>query len=295
MPVNRKGGEWRNTVQLGTHNVVATEYYQPLDPSLAWIFDTRLRYRRNQVRFFSEDGDALAEYHFNTSDAAVGFGRVFGRWGQLTAGAFRASGTGSPYIGPVSFPVVDTDDGGLHALFVTDTLDSTTWPRHGTVVGVNYRQSLMSMGARESGQFASLTAGKAMTLGKDVVFLAIEAQDIIKGPALIDNVAMLGGFLRLSGLHPDQLYGVRGGMARLMYYRELTHFNLGSMTQRMYAGFSLEAGNVYDTVDPVTWPSLRRAASIYVGADTVLGPAYLGYGYEESGQQSAYIVIGRRF
>jgi NTE family protein len=140
-----------------------------------------------------------------------------------------------------------------------------------------------------------LSASKAMTLGKDVVFLSIEGQDIIEGPALIDNVAMLGGFLRLSGLHPDQLYGVKGGMARLMYYRELTQFNLGSMTQRMYAGFSVEAGNVYDVADPVTWPSLRRAGSVFVGADTVLGPAYLGYGYEESGQQSAYIVIGRRF
>jgi NTE family protein len=100
---------------------------------------------------------------------------------------------------------------------------------------------------------------------------------------------------RLSGLHPDQLIGIKGGMARLLYYRELTTFNLGSMTQRMYAGFSCEAGAVYNQRDPVTWPSLRRAGSVFVGADTVLGPAYLGYGYEESGQQSAYIIIGRRF
>ena len=295
MPVNRKGGEWRNTFQAGTHNVVATEYYQPLDPSLAWIFDTRLRYRRNQVRFFSEEGDALAEYHFNTTDAQAGFGRVFGRWGQIIAGGFRASGKGSPYIGPPSFPVVNSDDGGLFALFVTDTLDSTTWPRHGTQVTAQYRRSLTSMGAQESGAFASLAAGKAMTLGKDVVFLSLEGQEIIRGPGLIDNVATLGGLLRLSGLHPDQLIGLKGGVGRLMYYRELTTFNLGSMTQRMYAGFSLEAGAVYDAGDPVTWPSLRRAGSIFVGADTVLGPAYVGYGYEESGQQSAYIIIGRRF
>ena len=80
-----------------------------------------------------------------------------------------------------------------------------------------------------------------------------------------------------------------------MYYRELTTFNLGSMTQRMYVGFSAETGNTYNAGDPVTWPSLRLAGSVFVGADTVLGPAYLGYGYENSGQQSVYIVIGRRF
>jgi NTE family protein len=80
-----------------------------------------------------------------------------------------------------------------------------------------------------------------------------------------------------------------------MYYRQLTSFNLGSMTQRMYAGFSAETGNVYTTGDPVNWASLRLAGSVFVGADTVLGPAYLGFGYCQGGEQSAYIIIGRRF
>jgi NTE family protein len=220
---------------------------------------------------------------------------VFGRWGELSVGAYRTSGKGSPRIGVAAFSTLDSEDGGIEANFVADTLDSTTWPRRGTEARAQYRQSLTAMGAQESGQFASLLLGKAMSIDKNVVVLSIQGQDIIKGPPLIDNVAIVGGFLRLSGLHENQLLGVKGGMARAMYYRELTTFNLGSMTQRMYAGFSLEAGGVYDTGDPVTWPSVRRAGSIFVGADTILGPAYLGYGYEESGQQSAYIIIGRRF
>jgi NTE family protein len=295
MPVNRSGGEWRNTFQFGTHNVAGTEYYQPLEPSMAWVFDAQFRYRRNQYRLFSPDGDALAEYSFSTLDGSAGFGRVFGRWGELRVGAYRSSGEGHPRIGVAAFPAVGAEDGGVSADFLADTADSTTWPRRGTEARVHYRQSLTSMGAEESGKFASLRIGKAMTIGKDVVFLSFEGQDIIEGLPVIDNVAILGGFLRLSGLHDDQLIGMKGGLARVMYYRELTKFNLGSMTQRMYAGFSLEAGGVYNTGDPVTWPSLRRAGSIFVGADTVLGPAYLGYGYEESGQQSAYIIIGRRF
>jgi len=63
----------------------------------------------------------------------------------------------------------------------------------------------------------------------------------------------------------------------------------------MYAGFSCETGNVYNTGDPVTWASLRLSGSIFVGADTILGPAYLGYGYNQGGAESAYIIIGRRF
>jgi NTE family protein len=295
MPINRSGGEWRNTVQLGTHSVLATEYYQPMDPSMAWVFDTRIRYRRNEFRFFTPEGDALAEYRFTTLDGQAGFGRVFGRWGEVLAGAFRSSGGGSPYIGVAAFPIVNSDDGGLFAYFRADTLDSTTWPRRGTQANVQYRETLTAMGAPESGKFASAELTKAMTLGKNAVVLSAEARDIIEGSKQIDNVATLGGFTRLSGLHPDQLIGLKGGLARVLYYRELTTFNLGSMTQRMYAGFSGEVGAVYNEGDPVTWPSLRRAGSVFVGADTVLGPAYLGYGYEESGQQSAYIIIGRRF
>jgi NTE family protein len=63
----------------------------------------------------------------------------------------------------------------------------------------------------------------------------------------------------------------------------------------MFAGFSVETGNVYGPGDPVTWSSLRLSGSIFVGADTVLGPAYFGYGYSTDSQESVYLVIGRQF
>jgi NTE family protein len=295
LPTNRMGGEWRNTVQFGTNSVLDTEYYQPLDPSLKWVFDSRLRYRRSQVNIFSPDGDALAEYTFNTFDALTGFGRIFGNWGELIVGPYYATGSGNPRIGAAAFSAVNSDDGGIAVAFLSDTLDSTTWPRHGLFATAEYRKSLTSFGAQAPGAFARAKFSQAMTTGKNTVFLSIEASDIVSGDPVLDNLYTLGGFLRLTGLHENQLVGERGGLARFMYYRELTTFNLGSMTQRMYAGFSLETGNVYNPGDAITWPSLRVSGSIFVGADTVLGPAYLGYGYDDGGQESAYIVIGRRF
>jgi NTE family protein len=294
-PVNRKGGEWRNTVQLGTNSVLATEFYQPLDPSMAWVFDSRIRYALDYLNLFSTEGDALAEYHFRTLEGVAGFGRVFGNWGRLDVAAFRATGSGNARIGSSTFPAVSSDDGGVLVEFVADTLDSTTWPRNGMDARAQYRRSLTSFGAQASGSFARIGLGKAMTAGRNTVYLSVEASDVISGDTMLDNLYTLGGFLRLSGLYPNQLIGERGGIARVMYYRELTKFNLGSMTQRMFAGASIETGNVYNQGDPVTWPSLRLSGSIFVGADTILGPAYLGYGYDQSGQESAYLVIGRRF
>jgi len=294
-PFNRKGGEWRNILQFGTNTLVSTEYYQPLDPSLAWVFDGRARYRRDLASFFDDDGNAVAQYVFETTDFDAGFGRVFGRWGQLSAGVYRAWGEGRRRIGDDVFTAVDTDDGGVGTNFRVDTLDSITWPRRGTHVDATYRRSIESMGGQEDGDFVRAEATQVIELGRNILSASAEVSSIIDGAVNIDTVYRLGGFLRLSGLQPFQLIGTRGGLARIMYYRELTKFSLGSLTQRMYAGVSAETGNVYVAGDPVTVKSLRVAGSVFVGADTVLGPAYLGYGYEQSGQQAAYLIIGQRF
>ncbi len=40
---------------------------------------------------------------------------------------------------------------------------------------------------------------------------------------------------------------------------------------------------------------LRYAGSAFLGVDTPLGPAYLGYGIAEGGNTAAYFFLGQRF
>jgi NTE family protein len=295
LPVNRRGGEWRNILQFGTNSLVASEFYQPLNDALNWVFDTRVGVRRDQIDVFSDTGEALAQYIFTTTDLTAGFGRVFGNWGQVGLGGFRAWGEGHKRIGIDALPSINNDDGGLVLDFRIDTLDSITWPRHGTHLRGEYRQSLEEMGAQADGNYAGIDFGQSFTFGKNTMFFTAEMSTVVSGAAVIDNVFFLGGFLRLSGLEPNQLIAERGGLARVMYYRELSAFDLGSLTQRMYVGISLETGNVYDRGDPVTVKSLIVAGSVFVGADTFLGPAYFGYGRAQDGQDSIYLIIGQRF
>ena len=53
-----------------------------------------------------------------------------------------------------------------------------------------------------------------------------------------------------------------------------------------YAGLSLEAGNVWDTSDQISSGDLLFAVSLYLGADTPLGPLYLAWGMAEGGNSS---------
>jgi NTE family protein len=293
-PVNRLGGEWRNLVQIGDDVVFGTAFFQPLDPGMRWFAQAQAEARRDKYSLYDSDGNAAAEYRFDTDDARGGLGRALGEWGQLEVGAYRTYLEAKQRIGTNPIPYVSFDDGGLFASLRVDTVDNFSWPTDGMRADILVQDGLTSFGADEGGTITKVTIGEAGSIGKNVLYGTVELDNSTQN-LVSPTVISLGGLFRLSGLKNDQLIGSKGGLIRLMYYRELTSFSLGSLTQRMFAGFSLEAGNAYFRGDPVTWPSLVRAGSIFAGASTILGPAYLGYGYAEGGNNTVYLIIGRRF
>lgn len=56
----------------------------------------------------------------------------------------------------------------------------------------------------------------------------------------------------------------------------------------------MEAVKINDTFmeDPSDWIS---AGSVYWGAETILGVAYIGYGFTSQNQSAWYLTIGPRF
>ena len=83
---------------------------------------------------------------------------------------------------------------------------------------------------------------------------------------------------------------------KLAYYHRVS----GSLTSLLegvpvYTGLSLEAGNVWDDRDNVDIESLLFAGSVFLGADTPVGPLYLAAGYGEGGRTSLYFYLGRTF
>jgi NTE family protein len=62
----------------------------------------------------------------------------------------------------------------------------------------------------------------------------------------------------------------------------------------IYVGGSLEAGNVWSLRSDISLGSLRTAASVFVAADTPIGPVWLAYGQSGS-TGSVYFVLGRVF
>ena len=102
---------------------------------------------------------------------------------------------------------------------------------------------------------------------------------------------LLGGFGRISGLAPDQLLGSQVGLARLAVYHRLNQLDLFPV----YGGFTLEAGNVWTSSDAIGFDDLRYAGSVFLGAESPLGPLYFATGYADSGDFAVYFYLGNPF
>ena len=123
----------------------------------------------------------------------------------------------------------------------------------------------------------------------------ITIQSVLNSEAPLQNHYSLGGFLNLSGYAADQLSGQHTGIARLIYYYPLASAGLGEFHMPLYAGFSLEAGNVWAAKSDISGRTLIYAGSLLIGAETYLGPVYLAYGQAEGGHRSLYLSLGRKF
>jgi NTE family protein len=101
----------------------------------------------------------------------------------------------------------------------------------------------------------------------------------------------LGGPLNLSGYRVNQFSGREYAFGRLMYYNRI--FAMPSILgSGVYAGASAEVGQIRNRFDNSPSPGTLWSTSAFLGADTFLGPAYLGFGYGGAGNWSLYLLLG---
>ena len=102
---------------------------------------------------------------------------------------------------------------------------------------------------------------------------------------------VLGGPLRLSAYRVNQFAGREYAFGRLMYYNRTFPLPdiLGS---GVYLGGSAEVGRMTDRFDGLPSAGTLWSGSVFLGADTFLGPAYLGFGFGQAGNWSMYMLLG---
>ena len=299
--LNDSGAEWRNRVQLGETLGVFSEIYQPLglasERFVAAYIDGRVR----KVELFAPSGEALALVQRQGVQVGADIGwpiGLRGTIGEMRLGVIGAQRSTTPELVSRAIPlnVAQTQrwrEAGVRATVMADQLDYANFPSRGyramgeAVVG---RRSYDNL---PSGPFdrveASVTAVKSwgphtLNLGARLA----RASDVPLGA--VDEYS-LGGFQQLSGYRVGQVAGNYLAFGRLTYYRRLP-FDAGP-ARALFAGGSLEAGNAWANRRDVSLRDLRGAGSLFIGADTGIGPLYLSLVSAPKGFTGLYLFLGR--
>ncbi len=301
------GTEWRNQLSIGQTPRLFSELYQPLSfkigKSSDWFVSGWGELERGNFNVYNTDtGQALARMQRKGASLGVDVGQPWGRLGEVRLGLVQQWWGLTPNLISLDASNGRLDQSwretGLRLKAVVDQLDFPSFPQSG------YRVLFEAIGGRQSGgqagqntvrnasfnraevQATWVTSWGAHSLNLNTrALLADQANESLLGQYA------LGGFQQLSGYQPGQLTGSSLIFGRATYYMRLQ--DTPALTRGFFVGGSLELGNAWADRHSAKLNDLRPAASVFIGADTGIGPLYLALGQGGQGRTALYLFIGR--
>ena len=306
--LDANGTEWRNRVQIGQVPLVFSELYHPLSwtggISNDWFMAGHAQLERRIFKVYNNDsGDEQGSYLQTLGQVGLDLGQQWGEFGQLRFGITSLLLRSSPKILAASYTgpqkSVTAVESGVRFAAVVDQLDFANFPQRGyrvqgeAVVGQDRELAGANATAAGPASFnrVEARATAVRTWGAHTVNAHLRAQHL-GGKAAADlGRFTLGGFHDLSGYKLGQIDGNDLLFARLTYYRRLN--NVPLFTRGLFIGGTLEAGNAWRQASDVSLRDLRSGFSLFFGADTGLGPVYLGLTHAPRGSTGLYFLIGK--
>jgi NTE family protein len=291
--MNSLGGEWKTTLTIGQPLDLKTRFYQPLTYRGHLFLSPYGGWEQDHFQVFAEE-QALGTYQVSRAAVGTDLGYDFGTWGELRVGYERAWGQGRRKVGNPEFPDVDWDEGGVTASMEVDQLDNVNLPHEGGYAKATYYGNRTSLGATSSYDQFFGTGVAVQTIGRWTGLAHAEGGTGLGSQIPFYDEYRLGGLFHLSGRPIGQLVGNTYALATLLLYYRLTSTE-GAILKNVSVGVSAEAGNTWAFQAPLSWAGMKHAGSIYIIADTLIGPFYIGYGRSGSQNNSAYLYLNRSF
>lgn len=186
----------------------------------------------------------------------------------------------------------DAELGSLALQLRHDSIDSSAFPGSGQRLSLTYQTYFAWLGSDATAQATRLQWDAAWSQRDNHWLAGLRANSSSgDGDQLFATYGFLGGLGNLSGYPEQSIFAPQTALARLVYYRRLPHAD-SLLSLPIYVGGSVEWGGAWERRSDVGTDGLVGAASIFVGADTLLGPIYLGYGRAETGASAFYLTFG---
>lgn len=288
--INSLGGEWRAQLDLGERQGASFNWYQPLSQRSRYFVEVETMIGRRNFRFFEQD-TAVADLRVEGWGGALSAGTEIGQSSEIRAGWNRFTGDADVTVGALDVPDDSVEIGEYFVTLRYDRLDNPNFPRRGVAAAIGGFWSREAAGSNSNFEQIAGSFFAGTSWGDNSILASIEGGTTLNDDAPLESQFLLGGLGRLSGFPANRFVGQHYGIASLTTFRRLNR----NLWMPVYAGLSLEAGNVWDTSDQISSGDLRFAGSLYAGADTPLGPLYLAWGLAEGGNNTLYLHLGNPF
>ena len=289
--INSLGAEWFATAQIGNVLDLYTEFYQPLRVDRAWFVAPYAGIGRVPLNVF-QDGNRIARYDLTRVVAGIDLGATLGNDAELRVGVSGGLADMALEIGDPRLPEGQDNESGLRAALRYDTLDSAFVPRQGNRATLDLFSPQSALGATYSYNRLEGNWTGAWSLGDHTLVGRARLGGTLGGELPFYDEFAVGGLFDLPGYATGELRGGQIAYGGLAYYHRLTTLQ-PPIGRGVYAGVSLEGADLQDSFRGLTAPGTRFGSSVFLGADTWLGPIYLGLGVNGDGDGAAYLQLGK--
>ncbi len=289
--VNSLAGEFRATLGIGSEPEISAEIYQPLNVALDFFVSAKSGLITTMFpNVVNNDIESIQRFHRKYIDLSTG--KIFKQTTELSLGLLRADGRTTTISGvDQAFGLNDFEEAYIYTRVFHDSLDNLSFPNSGFFGGATYRSSQKDLGADKDYEQVQLQLSGAGTYQRYTVFSRAILETTIDENAPYNALFRRGGWLELSGTLERERAGQHFGIIEAAFYRRL-----GNITfLPIYTGFSLEAGNVWNRYTDINSDNTTAAGSIFIGADTFIGPLYLAIGANDDGEAALYFNLGQTF
>jgi NTE family protein len=305
--LNSSGSEWRNFVRIGSSPALRSEWYRPMNlrlpDGLEGFVAVQGRTERHKLDYHlvpEDNPDATVNRRVLAANLDLGLN--WRELGEIRLGLVSEGWHDDPTLvssrlesmrGLRALQTERWQERGLRLKVVFDQLDHAFFPMRGWRV-----EGQLMQGQRKS-RDAGFPEGFVRRLdlqGQWVQSWGVHTFSTLGRVNLSDGAASLvprnglGGFQQLSGYGPFQVSGQQVALARIGYQVRLQPSPLTSGT---FLGVSLESGRAWDRRDAFASGVNRHGASLYIGADTAIGPVYAALLHSPRIGPTLMVFVGR--
>ncbi len=310
MDVDHHGAEWRSDLLLGSSNLAATEFYQPIAGSRFFAAPYAFASKVARNAFSGQTRTAV----FGDERAGGGFdlGMNINRRSEIRLGYQIFEGKLDPLIGSAGLPILSGTTGQLRLRYVFDGQDSPAVPSRGTRIVANLSRTLQSPNLFNPINQIELQTSTFVPIGprdpadpgappKTSLFLTASGGTTFHAASGCANPSgslgcplqlfTLGGPFRLGAYLPDEFIGNNYALTALGFRREF--YTLPQLVGgKIYWGAWYDAGTAFFNPGPV---AVHGSLNGGVIAETIVGPIAIFGSVSPTGQSRVNFSIGRLF